>query len=137
MRIVGDTNKLQQIRQKLSQSTKITEIAAKAAKGPVKLLVLESFDGKKSPFGFFWDLLKKPKGLPPLAGLKDFFDFSTQKNEVRVTNSKTYAVYHQEGTKTIPARPYLPEEKMSSHWESKISIPVYHAIAKQIIGRSK
>lgn len=67
--------------------------------------VLEADENEKP-----WEPLKKPrKAPPPLAGLRGTYLYGQQKTKIEVESSKSYALYHQFGTRTIPARKTLPD----------------------------
>lgn len=128
------TQRLQKLGKLLDQAKagKIVEIAAKAAKPQIEFLIARAFDYTQFPEGESWQELKKPKGLPPLAGLKDFIQTNQSKNQVVVTSSKYYAVYHQYGTKYIPARSWLPSEVIPAQWQYPIAPHIHNDVMRYL-----
>lgn len=81
------------------------EILSELKKWSDKAFVLQTDDNDQP-----WKPLKKPRSAPPmLYGLRDTYLYTQVENRIQVEDpSKPYALYHQYGTRTIPARRTLP-----------------------------
>lgn len=134
LRIKADTNRIREILSTLQSQESLKEIAANAVANPVKNLVESGFDKTKTPFGEAWKELKKPTGKRPLEGLRDFFDVRVEGKRVILTHKKEYAKYHQDGTRYIPKRQFLPELVLPTDWQKKLSVPVQKAISRYLRG---
>lgn len=118
--IQGDTKQLNKLIESLRSLESVHEKAASRTVPVVEKLIDAEFMSTKSPYGERWSALKKPTGLPPIRGLKDFFIVNNKKNVVSVDHEKSYAKFHQTGTKFMPARSFLPKDKLGDTWEKKI-----------------
>lgn len=126
--ITGDTGKLAR---RIRSIDYLHIIASKAAEKTVPVienLIKREFLYTKSPYGVKWAPLKRPTGLPPIRGLKDYFNVVSPNNVVHVGNDKFYAKFHQTGTRFMPARKFLPEGQLSPTWRDKI----YKALTKAV-----
>lgn len=118
--IKGDTKQLNKLIDSLKSLESVAEKAASRTAPVIEKLIDKEFMATKSPYGERWAALKKPTGLPPIRGLKDFFIVENKKNVVSVDHEKSYAKFHQTGTKFMPARSFLPKDKLGDTWEKKI-----------------
>lgn len=132
LRIKNNRNRLQDLLSNLQSQEEIKEIAANAVANPVKQLVERGFNKTKTPFDERWKELKKPNGKRPLEGLRDFFDVHVEGKRVILTHKKEYAKYHQDGTKYIPRRQFLPDLVIPTNWQQKLRVPIQKAIVRYL-----
>lgn len=130
----ANTGVLRNLLNNLEDQETIKRIAAKATVAPLKRLIKETFDKTADPVGANWAPLKKPTGRPALQGLRNFFDVKSEEETVFVTNNKPYAVFHQEGTKFIPARKFLPEDFLPTEWQNRIKPSIQRGIRALLNG---
>lgn len=133
MPMTGDMQKLERLLKQCSAAPQIPRQAARAALPAVKHQLEEQFETTATPTGKEWKPLKRPMGLPPLWGLKDFFLAAVIAASVVIRSSKFYAVFHQKGTRTIPPRQFLPEGKLSASWKAALSVPI-KALIHRLLG---
>lgn len=121
--IQGDTKQLNKLIDSLKSLESVHEKAASRTAPVIEKLIDKEFMSTKSPYGERWAALKKPTGLPPIRGLKDFFIVENKKNVVSVDHEKSYAKFHQTGTRFMKARKMLPEKDLSKSktWTNKIN----------------
>lgn len=124
MPLSGDTRKLERLFQQFSSGPKIPHQVAQAARPVVQSQLEHQFETATSPDGESWKALKKPTGRRPLAGLKDFFLCTVLAATILIRSSKFYTVFHQKGTRVIPARSFLPEGTLSASWKSVLAVPI-------------
>jgi len=130
----SNTGLLRNLLKNLDDQETILKIAANATVAPLKRLIKETFDKVADPTGNPWAPLKKPTGKTPLKGLQDFFKVAAEANTVLATNTKPYAVFHQEGTKFIVARKSLPEESIPNEWQNRIKPSIQRGIRALLNG---
>jgi len=130
----SNTRLLQNLITNLQDQETIKRVAAKTTVAPLKRLIKETFDKVADPAGASWAPLKKPTGRTPLKGLQDFFKVRSEDSLVLATNEKPYAVFHQEGTKFIPARKFLPEDVIPTEWQNRIKPSIQRGIRALLNG---
>lgn len=128
IRISGNTEKLERLIKSIESLHHVASKAAEKTAPVVEKLIEREFLSTKSPYGDRWAALKRPTGLPPIRGLKDYFHVVSHNNVVHVGNEKFYAKFHQTGTRFMPARKFLPEGQLSPTWRDKI----YKALTKAV-----
>jgi phage gpG-like protein len=82
-------------------------------------LVLTGFDRAKAPSGVRWAPLREGTGKP-LEGsgqLRGSIKLYPNARSFKITSDSPHGSYHQDGTEHIPARPFLPEERLSPTFE--------------------
>ena len=67
----------------------------------------ENFEGCHAPDGTPWEPLKDGSGRPPLEGLAGAIESAVTDTGVSVWIEDEKAGWHQNGTRTIPARPMV------------------------------
>lgn len=125
--------------------------------------IQDGFQSGTAPDGRPWAPLKVRKGQPLIdrggrGGLLGSIDYSIEGNSVVVGTNKPYAPVHQFGAKieaksgkvlrffvegrpvfvkrvTIPARPFLPEERLPHDWETDCLDAIANVIRRIIAGR--
>lgn len=87
-------------------------------------LVREGFERESDPYGAKWAGLKSRSGriLQDTGGLRtSFHRKSLSDTETTVGAGKSYARYHQDGTKRMPARKMVPDGDIPGEWRSRIN----------------
>jgi hypothetical protein len=122
LHVTGDTPRLRALIAQLQKApAQIPPLAAKTALPEIKKLVKEHFDTTTSPDEEKWAPLKKPTGLPPIRGLRDYFTYRQVQNRVSVSNLKWYTKFHHTGTRYMEARRFLLWDSISPKWKRRIA----------------
>lgn len=132
IRISGNTEKLERLIKSIESLHHVASKAAEKTAPVVEQLIEKEFLSTKSPYGDRWAALKRPTGLPPIRGLKDYFHVVSHNNVVHVGNEKFYAKFHQTGTRFMPARKFLPDGQLSTAWRKKI-VPEINKLVLNIL----
>lgn len=93
-------------------------------------LVVRGFDEAHAPSGASWAPLKDGAGRPldDTGALRRSVRLETKRLGFRLTSDTPYGAYHQEGTRTVPARPFLPEEQLSPGFERALEAAADRAL---------
>lgn len=120
-------------------STEGHQIATAAVRSEVRDLILEGFEREVEPRGRPWPRRKPPTGTWPLLQKsgKMIRSFDVQAGwSIRVRNRATskqgrnYAIFHQFGTRKMPARRVAPAAKMPPHWRKRIDLSVKRSLER-------
>lgn len=87
-------------------------------------LVREGFERESDPYGAKWAGLKSRSGriLQDTGGLRSSFHRKAlSETSTTVGAGKSYARYHQDGTKRMPARKMVPDGDIPGEWRSRIN----------------
>lgn len=99
-------------------------------------LVEREFRGSVDPDGAPWKPLKYRNGRPLVltGAMRDSFTAVPIENGVRIQAGVDYAIYHQRGTATIPARRILPSGSLPQSWVDVINKAYTQAAKAQVQG---
>jgi hypothetical protein len=96
----------------------LMKVCVNASLPVVEERVKQSYDNSKTAYNRNFVPLKKPKGLPPVIGLRDYYRYAGKQDAISITSSKSYAGYHHTGTRYIPARsPFPKNDKLPMSWK--------------------
>lgn len=99
----------------------VTKVCLKVVPPVIKVRVKESYNLSKNAYNRKFAPLKKPTGLPPVIGLRDYYRYTRKVDAISITSSKYYSIYHHTGTKHMPARsPFPRQDKLPKSWERPI-----------------
>lgn len=98
-------------------------------------LLAREFAAAVSPFGVAWAPLKYRKGTPltKTGAMRDNATVYPTGSGIRIEFAAPYAVFHQYGTKNMPARPMLPKGELPKAWTDKINQAFTDAARKQVL----
>jgi phage gpG-like protein len=87
-------------------------------------LVLRGFAEGRSPDGARWAPLRTPRPggsvLVRTGALRSAVSAPTVRHDGFTLTSTSYGSFHQHGTRKMPARPFLPGERLPLSWESEM-----------------
>lgn len=100
--------------------------------------IREEFLVGRDPYGNPWEPLKRPRmgfGGPLLktGRLQNGMRKRVSKKMVKIYNNRPYAPFHQNGTKSIPARPMLPD-RLPDEWRAEFERMADEAIRRALSG---
>lgn len=115
-------------------------IQAKAAvASTLRDLIAEGFEKKVAPGGQAWkprkDVLPHPL-LDKTGAMKRGYQIDTYgprlviKNETLSEQGRPYPLFHQTGTRKMPARKTVPDRTLSSHWKAEVNATVKKALER-------
>lgn len=92
-------------------------------------LIREGFDRSRAPSGVAWQPLRAPRsrrrpGRRPLADtgqLRAWASHAMVSGTTATWDAPLYGAFHQLGTRTIPARPFLPPGRLPRVWEIRLA----------------
>lgn len=99
-------------------------------------LVREGFDRSRAPSGQPWRPLarSRPRGRPgrrPLVDtgtLRAWASHAMVQGAAATWDAPLYGAFHQFGTRTIPARPFLPPGRLPRVWEIRLAFAAEEAL---------
>lgn len=118
---IGQTKAVAREARAFAKRAKAAVIDAVAAEA-ISLVAL-GFETGTAPDGSPWAPLKSRDGQPLRDTGRLMNSVATEravkktKTGFRIGTNVSYAGFHQEGTRTAPARPFLPGESLSPAWE--------------------
>lgn len=102
--------------------------------------VVQGFDISTGPYGEWRPLSpvtinrRRKKSAKPLLDtgrLRNSITHEFDNNSARIGTNVEYAKYHQLGTKTIPARKFLPDKGLPREWEQEDVLDTVEALIKE------
>lgn len=92
-------------------------------------LIREGFDRSRAPSGIAWQPLRAPRsrrrpGRRPLVDtgtLRAWASHAMVQGSTATWDAPLYGAFHQLGTRTIPARPFLPPGRLPRIWEIRLA----------------
>jgi hypothetical protein len=115
------------------QDPGFTNKIVRAMTRPLQQEIQRSYDISEKPTGQKFVPLKKPHGLPPVFGLRDNYRYSVVDNKISITALKDYAIYHDTGTKHMPARsPWPTGSSIPASWSARLNPILDRAISSYL-----
>lgn len=120
-------------------STQGFNMAKAAVASTLRDLIAEGFEKKVAPGGQAWKPRKDslPHPLLDLSGdMKRGFKIDTFGPKLVISNTavseqgRPYPVFHQKGTRNMPARKVVPDRTLSSRWKSQVNKTVKKALER-------
>jgi len=108
-----------QLADKLKALSKAPSVIASEAARNIKQLIISQTNSGKDPYGRNWAPLKIG-GSPQLFRLLSGFDIKVSGNKLELLVSAVPIIFHQVGTKYMPARPILSTGVFPKTWEKAI-----------------
>ena len=104
-------------------SGKLADECKTAAEQEIRRCVAEGFRYTKAPDDSPWLPLKSGENRKPLdktGKMRKSVKVRATRAGLYITVDVPYASYHQYGTKTIPARPFLPGKEPPAKWVARV-----------------
>lgn len=95
------------------------DIASLVAKN-IENFIDNQFILKRDPFGKKWAIDKDGNLFDPDGVIHDSIKVKAKGNEVEISSSLDYTIYHQTGTAKMPQRMIYPEDELPKKWEKKM-----------------
>lgn len=120
---------------------KVPSQAARQASADIAGLIEQEFDEGLDPYGAAWEALAesttaKGRTPPPLTDertLRDNTDaYPLSGAGIGITLGADYGIFHQTGTRNMPARPILPDGDLPYAWRDMIDNAVQEAVARRL-----
>jgi hypothetical protein len=121
--------------------SKVPSQAARAAAADIAGLIEQQYADGTDPYGDAWaDLaestIAKGRTPPPLTDsgvMRAGTDVAPSAGAgITITLGADYAIYHQGGTGSMPARPILPDHDLPEAWRDMIANAVAEAVARRL-----
>lgn len=125
LRLTGNGfDKLRDFQRKTEQAPRVLEVISKNLAEQTVELVRQGFEHESDPYGNDWAPLKYRDGriLQDSGRMRDTWHWEdVSARGYTVAPGVDYAVYHQDGTRTIPARPMVPDQDLPDDWKRALS----------------
>jgi len=90
---------------------------AKVLKKEIAENIDVGFVEKRNPRGKSWKITKAGHSFDPNDTIRNSIRVKSSSNEITITSTKDYTIYHQEGTSRLPQREMYPEDYFPKRWD--------------------